>query len=99
MPASDETPASTPPRRGLLPAPFAFFLITGVVLIPLLVLGRQPKVVIAAFYSIYVSAMALAAMVVFQKQGRKRAAVVAAVICALFVCLCVIYAYLAFVAH
>ena len=43
--------------------------------------------------------MAFAAMVVLQKQGRKRAAATAAVVCALFVCLCVIYAYLAFVAH
>jgi len=99
MPASDEKSASAAPRRGLLPAPFAIALIAGVVLIPLLVLGRQPKEVVAAVYSVFGSAMALAGVVFFQKQGRKRAAVAAAVVCAVFVCLCVIYAYLAYVAH
>ena len=97
MPASDDKQASATPSRGLLPASFAIPLIAVVFLIPLLT--RQPKEVSAAVYSVFGTAMAFAAMVVLQKQGRKRAAATAAVVCALFVCLCVIYAYLALVAH
>jgi len=96
MHTSNQKLESATQRRGLLPASFSFFAIAIVFMIP--ILARQPKEVSAAVYSIWVSIMALVATSAFVKKGRRGAAIVAALVCALFVSLFVVYAYLAFVA-
>lgn len=94
MLTSNEKPMSAALRQGLLPAPLILFAIALVFVIPLL--AHQPKEVSAAVYSGYVSIMALVAAIVFQKKGRRGAAIVAALVCAVFLSLFSVYAYLAF---
>ena len=96
MPTSNGKVVSVTPRQGLPAAAFFVFAMAISCSIPFL--ARQPKEVSAAVYSGYVSLMALVAVVAFRQKARRGAAVAAAVVCALFVGLLVVYAYLAFTA-
>ena len=81
-------------KRALLPAVFLPLAIVPAVVMPLL--GKQPKEMTAAVFSVYIALMAVFVAALAKKKGRHSLAIGALVVCVVFTALFVIYAYLAF---
>ena len=95
MLTSDKS-ASVGSTRSKAAVPFALLPIAVAVTIPLLAL--QPKQVSAAVYSFYAAVLALVFGIVLVKRKRRAMAVGAAIACAAFTALFVVYAYSAYLA-
>jgi len=79
--------------KSLLPV-FIPLAIAPALVIPLL--GKQPKEMTAAVFSVYVASMAVFVAAIARKKGRRNLAVVALITCVVFTALFVTYAYLSF---
>ena len=81
-------------KRALLPAVFLPLAIVPAIVMPLL--GKQPKEMTAAVFSVYIALMAVFVAALAKKKGRHGFAIGAILTCVVFTGLFVTYAFLAF---